>query len=273
VHGADRVGTLDLADTVTTRLPLAASTSFSFIQDLSDVVARIEIGDELLQVGPSASRADTMRAGGRSPPPARAGTRLRTSSGARARTAGRARWCRGFGVMTWESWVFAGSRPSASTRNSASRLGEDAGEPAALHDQQRADAWRFISFAAAADVVSAPAKMGFCCPMMVRIGLSSMARSSRKHLLSVRNMHCKSFLHRKNIDKIFPCARNILFPGRRRLPPHRLHRVGRSRQSARRGLRHGLARNSRDFDFLAEALAVDCRVVCMDVVDAATATG
>src|SRR5436190_344826 len=29
---------------------------------------------------------------------------------------------------------------------------------------------------------------------------------------------------------------------------------------------HGLARNSRDFDFLAEALAQDCRVVCMDVV-------
>jgi len=29
---------------------------------------------------------------------------------------------------------------------------------------------------------------------------------------------------------------------------------------------HGLARNSRDFDFLAEALAPDCRVVCMDVV-------
>jgi pimeloyl-ACP methyl ester carboxylesterase len=28
---------------------------------------------------------------------------------------------------------------------------------------------------------------------------------------------------------------------------------------------HGLARNSRDFDFLAEALAGDCRVVCMDV--------
>src|SRR5882672_10426721 len=29
---------------------------------------------------------------------------------------------------------------------------------------------------------------------------------------------------------------------------------------------HGLARNSRDFDFLADALAPDCRVVCMDVV-------
>ncbi|MGH8733632.1 MAG: alpha/beta fold hydrolase, partial [Burkholderiales bacterium] len=29
---------------------------------------------------------------------------------------------------------------------------------------------------------------------------------------------------------------------------------------------HGLARNSRDFDFLAAALADDCRVVCMDVV-------
>lgn len=29
---------------------------------------------------------------------------------------------------------------------------------------------------------------------------------------------------------------------------------------------HGLARNSRDFDFLARALAPDCRVVCMDVV-------
>src|SRR2546422_46909 len=29
---------------------------------------------------------------------------------------------------------------------------------------------------------------------------------------------------------------------------------------------HGLARNSRDFDFLAEGLAPDCRVVCMDVV-------
>jgi pimeloyl-ACP methyl ester carboxylesterase len=29
---------------------------------------------------------------------------------------------------------------------------------------------------------------------------------------------------------------------------------------------HGLARNSRDFDFLAEALARDARVVCMDVV-------
>ena len=28
---------------------------------------------------------------------------------------------------------------------------------------------------------------------------------------------------------------------------------------------HGLARNSRDFDFLADALAGDCRVVCMDV--------
>ncbi len=28
---------------------------------------------------------------------------------------------------------------------------------------------------------------------------------------------------------------------------------------------HGLARNSRDFDFLADALASDCRVVCMDV--------
>jgi pimeloyl-ACP methyl ester carboxylesterase len=28
---------------------------------------------------------------------------------------------------------------------------------------------------------------------------------------------------------------------------------------------HGLARNSRDFDFLAAALADDCRVVCMDV--------
>lgn len=28
---------------------------------------------------------------------------------------------------------------------------------------------------------------------------------------------------------------------------------------------HGLARNSRDFDFLARALAGDCRVVCMDV--------
>lgn len=28
---------------------------------------------------------------------------------------------------------------------------------------------------------------------------------------------------------------------------------------------HGLARNSRDFDFLARALADDCRVVCMDV--------
>jgi len=28
---------------------------------------------------------------------------------------------------------------------------------------------------------------------------------------------------------------------------------------------HGLARNSRDFDFLAAALAGDCRVVCMDV--------
>jgi pimeloyl-ACP methyl ester carboxylesterase len=29
---------------------------------------------------------------------------------------------------------------------------------------------------------------------------------------------------------------------------------------------HGLARNSRDFDFLAASLAADCRVVCMDVV-------
>lgn len=29
---------------------------------------------------------------------------------------------------------------------------------------------------------------------------------------------------------------------------------------------HGLARNSRDFDYLARALASDCRVVCMDVV-------
>lgn len=29
---------------------------------------------------------------------------------------------------------------------------------------------------------------------------------------------------------------------------------------------HGLSRNSRDFDFLAEALARDCRVACMDVV-------
>ena len=29
---------------------------------------------------------------------------------------------------------------------------------------------------------------------------------------------------------------------------------------------HGLSRNSRDFDYLAEALARDCRVVCMDVV-------
>lgn len=29
---------------------------------------------------------------------------------------------------------------------------------------------------------------------------------------------------------------------------------------------HGLARNSRDFDFLARELARDCRVVCMDVV-------
>ena len=29
---------------------------------------------------------------------------------------------------------------------------------------------------------------------------------------------------------------------------------------------HGLSRNSRDFDFLAEALSKDCRVVCMDVV-------
>src|SRR5438105_9603417 len=29
---------------------------------------------------------------------------------------------------------------------------------------------------------------------------------------------------------------------------------------------HGLARNSRDFDFLAQALASSCRVVCMDVV-------
>jgi pimeloyl-ACP methyl ester carboxylesterase len=28
---------------------------------------------------------------------------------------------------------------------------------------------------------------------------------------------------------------------------------------------HGLARNSRDFDFLADALAPRCRVVCMDV--------
>lgn len=29
---------------------------------------------------------------------------------------------------------------------------------------------------------------------------------------------------------------------------------------------HGLARNSRDFDFLARKLAEDCRVICMDVV-------
>jgi pimeloyl-ACP methyl ester carboxylesterase len=29
---------------------------------------------------------------------------------------------------------------------------------------------------------------------------------------------------------------------------------------------HGLARNSRDFDFLAADLAADCRVICMDVV-------
>jgi pimeloyl-ACP methyl ester carboxylesterase len=29
---------------------------------------------------------------------------------------------------------------------------------------------------------------------------------------------------------------------------------------------HGLARNSRDFDFLAEALSADCHVICMDVV-------
>jgi pimeloyl-ACP methyl ester carboxylesterase len=29
---------------------------------------------------------------------------------------------------------------------------------------------------------------------------------------------------------------------------------------------HGLARNSRDFDYLADALSADCRVVCMDVV-------
>jgi pimeloyl-ACP methyl ester carboxylesterase len=29
---------------------------------------------------------------------------------------------------------------------------------------------------------------------------------------------------------------------------------------------HGLARNSRDFDFLAESLSSDCRVLCMDVV-------
>jgi pimeloyl-ACP methyl ester carboxylesterase len=29
---------------------------------------------------------------------------------------------------------------------------------------------------------------------------------------------------------------------------------------------HGLSRNSRDFDYLADALAGDCRVVCMDVV-------
>src|SRR5216110_479271 len=29
---------------------------------------------------------------------------------------------------------------------------------------------------------------------------------------------------------------------------------------------HGLARNSRDFDFLAAALTPECRVLCMDVV-------
>ena len=36
---------------------------------------------------------------------------------------------------------------------------------------------------------------------------------------------------------------------------------------------HGLARNSRDFDFLARELATDCRVVCPDVAGRGVSEG
>lgn len=55
------------------------------------------------------------------------------------------------------------------------------------------------------------------------------------------------------------------------LGPHGFHRVAYTEWGNPRNPHvvvcvHGLARNSRDFDYLAQALADECRVVCMDVV-------
>src|SRR5207302_4650018 len=138
----------DLADPATTRLPLAASTSLSFIavsssrlaQDLPDVVARIEIGDELLQVRAErvARRHDAERLAvlhyrhvpelafvhqvERVPerPVRRDGARIRRHH---------------LGKMGLRRVATLGEHAKQRVA-----LGEDAGEPAALHDQQRADA-------------------------------------------------------------------------------------------------------------------------------------
>ena len=86
--------------------------------------------------------------------------------------------------MTWERWVFAGSRPSASTRNSASRSVKMPASRPLFMTSSAPMRWRFISFAAAATLASALAKMGFCSPMTLRIALSSMARLLAQALYS-----------------------------------------------------------------------------------------
>src|SRR5713226_6260424 len=214
--------TLDLADTATTRLPLAASTSLSFIavssprlaQDLPDVVARTQIGDELLQIRTErvARRHHAERLAvlhhrhvpefafvhqvERMPerPVGRDGARIRRHDLGQA-----------------------GLRRVAALGEHAEQrvaLGEDAGQPAALRDQQRADAVALHQLRRRRDARFGAGGNRFLLPYDAAdrsFFHDTPPRAST--LLSARRIALQIFFCTAKISiKIFPCARNISFP-------------------------------------------------------------
>src|SRR5205807_1300220 len=180
--------TLDLADTATTRLPLAASTSLSFIavassrlaQDLPDVVARIEIGDELLQV-----RAERV---------------------ARRHDAERLAVLHHRHVPEL-AFVHQVERvPERPVGRDGARIG--------LHDQQRADAMALHQLRRRRDARFGAGGNGFLLPNDAANRSFFHGTPPAQTLYSLRDvLHCKSFFAlQKYRLRFFPCARNISFP-------------------------------------------------------------
>src|SRR5438309_10407115 len=184
-HGADRVGDARLGRHRDHAAALGRQHIFQLHPRISPMWLRVSrSATNRCRSGPSASRADTMPSGW---PFSTTGTCRNSPSYIKWSACPNGRsgeMVRGLGVMTWDRWVFAGSRPSASTRNSASRAVQMPASRPLFMTSSAPMRWRFISFAAAATLVSAPAETGFCSPMMVRIGLSSMARLLAQALYS-----------------------------------------------------------------------------------------
>src|SRR2546430_7532625 len=183
-------------------------------QDLPDVVARIEIGDELLQV-----RAERVARRHHAERLAVLHHRhvpelafVHQVQRVPERPVGRD----GARIQRHDLGKVGLRRVAALGEHAEQRvaLGENAGEPAALHDQQRADAMALHQLRRRRDAGFGASENGLLLP-------NDAADRSFFHgtppradtLLSVRSIALQIFFCIAKISiKIFPCARNISFP-------------------------------------------------------------